>query len=173
MQNKLPLEYGPREAEILRSLIEAHKLPSKNEGFRRGLVALDYLIDVDRGLLFEILSLLLHQASSCAKDKNADFSSLLQKIEACKTLASEIIATFAVQKGIESADAVDIFRADLDNYLLLLKEKNLKEIDKTELAERLSSLSVMSSQFAKKEFQFQAKEVHAVSIKSPRSKGLV
>jgi hypothetical protein len=164
MQNKLPLEYGPREAEILRSLTEARKLPSKNEGFRRGIIAVDYLIDADRGLLFEILSTLLTRASDCAKDKNVDHPALLQKIEAAKTLASEIVATFAVQKGIESADSIDIFRADLDNYLLLLKQKkNVKEIDREELAKRLSLLSDMANQFAKKEFESR-KETYAISI---------
>src|SRR5208283_2313569 len=109
MRNKLPLEYGPREAEILRDLTEASK-----------------------GL--------------------KDMGSFPEKLEASKALASEIVATFAVQKGIESADSIDIFRADLDNYLVLAKKEGLKRADRDKIADRLSLLSEMALQYAKKEF---------------------
>jgi hypothetical protein len=162
MQNKLPLEYGPKEAEILKSLTDVHKLPSKNEAFRRGIVAADYLVDIDRESMFEVLSLLLNNASSSAKDK---YSNLLpQKLKACKMMACEVVAAFAVQKGIESADAVDIFRADIDDYLQLLKRKDLKDIDRDDLAKRLSLLSDIANQFAKKELESRSKSSYAVSI---------
>lgn len=148
MQNKLPLEYGPREAEILRSLTEAQKLPSKNEGFRRGLVAVDYLMDADRRLLLEVLANSLSQARESIRDTMDSFQ---EKLEICKMLASEIVATFAVQKGIQSADAVDVFRADLDNYLVLVKTKTLRAADKDKIADRLSFLSQMAREFAKRE----------------------
>jgi hypothetical protein len=148
MQNKLPLEYGPREAEILRDLTEAQKIPSKNEGFRRGIIALDYLMDVNREVLFEVLGTSLAQAKEAAL---RDFNSLPEKLEVSKTLASEIVATYAVQKGAQSADSIDIFRADLDNYLVLAKSKNLKGTKKEEISSRLSVLSEMAYQFAKKE----------------------
>jgi hypothetical protein len=150
------LEYGPREAEILRNLTETHRLPSKNEGFRRGIVAVDYLMDTDRRLLFEILAGLLGQASECLKK---DAGSFVEKLEASRTLACEIVATFAVQKGIESADSIDIFRSDLDNYLVLVKTKNMKAVDREELAKRLSILSDMAHQFAKKESDDREKEL--------------
>lgn len=79
-------------------------------------------------------------------------------------MACEIVATFAVQKGIESADAVDIFRADLDNYLELLKKKDLEHIDRDELAKRLSSLSDMANQFAKKEYENRSKTPYTISV---------
>ncbi len=148
MQNKLPLEYGPREAEILRSLTETKKLPSKNEGFRRGIVAVDYLMDADRGLLLEVLASSLSQARESIRDTTDSFQ---EKLEVCKTLASEIVATFAVQKGIQSADVIDIFRADLDNYLVLAKTKTLKAAEKEEIADRLLFLSKMAREFAKRE----------------------
>ena len=154
MQNKLPLEYGPREAEILRNLTETHKIPSKNEGFRRGIVAVDYLMDADRGLLLLVLAKLLNQAREGLKD----MESFPEKLEVSKTLASEIVATFAVQKGIQSADSIDIFRADLDNYLVLAKSKGLKGADKDEIAKRLSVLSEMANQFARKELDDQEKQ---------------
>ena len=154
MQNKLPLEYGPREAEILRELTESKKLASKNEGFRRGIVAVDYLMDANRGLLLEVLADML----SYTKEGLRDPSSLPQKLEASKSLASEIVATFAVQKGVQSADSIDIFRADLDNYLVLAKAKGFKGADRDKIAERLSVLSEMAHQFAKREFESQSKE---------------
>ena len=162
MPNRLPLEYGPREAEILRSLSETHRLPSKNEGFRRGIVAVDYLMDADRGILFAILGTLLRQASEGSKD----MISFPEKLEACKTLACEIVATFAVQKGIESADSIDIFRSDLDNYLVLAKTEGLKGADKDELAKRLSVLSDMAYQFAKKESDSSGKSPKTASTGS-------
>jgi len=147
MQHKLPLEYGPREAKILRNLTETQKLPSKNEGFRRGIVATEYLMDADRGLLFEVLVSLLNQASEGLND----MSTFPRKLEVCKTLASEIEATYAVQKGIESADSIDIFRADLDNYLVLAQTKGFEGADKKKVATRLRALSEVARQFAKKE----------------------
>lgn len=162
MQNKLPLEYGPKEAEILRTLIDIHKLPSKNEAFRRGIVASDYLIDIDRESLFQILSMLLSIASDSAKNKYGD--SFPRKLEACKSMAYEIVATFAVQRGIESADSVDIFRADIDNYLELLKQKDLTKINGDELAKRLSTLSEIANQFAKKESENRGKTSYLVAV---------
>jgi hypothetical protein len=146
-RNKLPLEYGPKEAEILRYLTESHKLPSKNEGFRRGIVALDYLMDADRGLLLEMLARMLSEAGEGLRD----VKSFAEKLETSKALACEIAAVFAAQKGIESADSIDIFRADLDNYLILAKTEGFKAADKAKIAGRLSMLSEMASQFAKKE----------------------
>lgn len=166
MQNKLLLEYGPKEAEILKTLTDIQKLPSKNEAFRRGIVAADYLIDADRESLFQVLSMLLITASDNARDKYSN--SFPRNLEACKTTACEIVATFAVQKGIESADAVDVFRADLDDYLQLLKKKDLKDIDRDELAKRLSSLSDMANQFAKKEYETRIKPQYAVSPRASR-----
>jgi hypothetical protein len=151
MQNKLPLEYGPKEAEILRSLTESGKLPSKNEGFRRGIVAANYLMDADRGLLLEILADSLYHAKETLKNKDTD--SFLQRLEVSKTLATEIVATFAIQKGAQSADSIDIFRADLDDYLVLAKAKGLKGADKEKIADRLSLLSQMAREFAKKELE--------------------
>ena len=72
--------------------------------------------------------------------------------------SSEIVATFAVQKGVQSADSIDIFRADLDNYLVLAKAKGLKGVDRYKIAERLSVLSEMAHQFAKRELESQSKE---------------
>jgi hypothetical protein len=154
MQNKLPLEYGPREAEILRELTKNKKIASKNEGFRRGIVAVDYLMDVNRGLLLEVLADMLNYTKEGLRDP----SSFPKKLEASKSLASEIVATFAVQKGVQSADSIDIFRADLDNYLVLSKTKGLKGVDRDKIAERLSFLSEMAHQFAKREFESQSKE---------------
>ncbi len=153
MQNKLPLEYGPREAEILRSLTESGKLPSKNEGFRRGIIAADYLMNADRGLLLEVLA----DSISYAREGLKDMSSFPQKLEVSKTLASEIVATFAVQKGVQSADSIDIFRADLDNYLVLANAKGLKGADRKKIADRLLFLSKMAREFAKKELESQGK----------------
>ena len=157
LANKLPLEYGPREAEILRNLIEAQKLPSRNEGFRRGIVAVDYLMDINRGTLLEVLASSLNQAKDCLRD----IGSFPEKLEVSKTLACEIAATFAVQKGIQSADSIDIFRADLDNYLVLAKTKSLNGADKRKIADRLSFLAQMAYEFAKKESQEQEKRQSA------------
>ncbi len=149
LTNELLLKYGPKEAEILKTLTEIHKLPSKNESFRRGIVAADYLIDVNRRLLFIGLASTLNQA---AESSQRNVENLKEMLEASKTLACEIVAAFAVQKGIESADSIDIFRAELDNYLVLAKSKDgLKKADKYQIERRLSSLSDMATQFAKKE----------------------
>ncbi|MHB8567583.1 MAG: hypothetical protein ACYC7D_13620 [Nitrososphaerales archaeon] len=154
MQNKLPLEYGPREADILRSLIEDRRLPSKNEGFRRGIVAASYLMDADRRLLLEVLGRSLNQA----KAGLGDLDSFPEKLQIARILASEIVATFAVQKGIQSADSIDIFRAELDNYLVLVKSKALRGADKDKIANRLSLLSEMAFQFAKRESEAEGEE---------------
>jgi hypothetical protein len=104
----------------------------------------------------------VHPASLCDRSiqtdlKNKDIDSFLERLEVSKTLASEIVATFAIQKGAQSADSVDIFRADLDNYLVLAKAKGVKGADKEKIAERLSFLSQMAHEFAKKELQAQSK----------------
>jgi hypothetical protein len=152
-KSKLPLEYGPREADILKTLTESQKLPSKNEGFRRGIIAVDYLMDADRKLLFQILSTLLAQASDSLLNETASLS-FLEKLEASRTIALEIVATVAAQKGIESADSIDIFRSDLDNYVALAKTKGIKGAStRNELAKRLSVLSELATQFANKENQ--------------------
>ena len=149
LHNKLPLEYGPREAAILRNLTESHKLPSKNEGFRRGIVAADYLANIDKGLLFLVLANLLSEA----KDKLADsksFPVFLEKLESSRALASVTVAAFAIQNGISSADSVDIFRADLENYSVLARKTGLKGVE-DKVAAQLSTLSAMAHQFARKE----------------------
>lgn len=78
-------------------------------------------------------------------------SSFLQKLETSRAIALEIVATVAVQKGVDSADSIDLFRSDLDNYLALAKTKRTRSsATRSELAKRLSVLSEMAAQFAKK-----------------------
>jgi hypothetical protein len=147
MENKLPLEYGPREAAVLEEMIRKGKAPSKNEAFRRGVLALSYLDKADKSVLLKMLAHYLGETASHVRDSN-EFSKLL---DSSRTLAYEIVATFAAQKGVQGADAIDIFRSSLDDYFVMIRSGGFKSADKERLANRLYALSEMAIQFSEKE----------------------
>lgn len=162
MENKLALEYGPREAAILEDLVQKRKMPSKNEAFRRGLLALDYLDKVDKSVILKMLAKHLDQTASNVKDVTA-FSN---ELAFSRALAYEIVATFASQKGVQGADNIDIFRSTLDDCFVLLSSDGLKGANKDKLTKRLLALSVMAEQFSEKE----AKQIE-VNRFGPHEKG--
>jgi hypothetical protein len=106
--------------------------------------------------LLQILALYLSDTKNSLKDTGSS----QEKPDDSRVLASETVATFAVQKGLQGADNIDIFRAELDNYAVLIGTKCAKGIDKNEIAKRLSFLSDLASEYAKKEFNSQEKERH-------------
>jgi hypothetical protein len=163
MENKLPLEYGPREAAILEEMIRKGKVPSKNEAFRRGVLALSYLDKADRSTLLKMLSDYLREAASHVKLEDA--SEFTKRLEFSRVLAYELVATFAALKGIQGADSINIFRSALDDYYVMVQSGGFKNADKQKLANRLYALSEMAMQFSEKEEE--SKEQQKIEVSRP------
>jgi len=161
MENKILVEYGPREADIFADLIENKKIPSKNEAFRRGLFALDYLMSVDLSSLFKMLADSLEESAKSVKDMRT----LSQRLAVSRILAHQVVATSASQKGILVADQVDIFRAAIDEFFALIQTDSFKSTDKEKLSFRLSTLSEFANQFYKKELKYSTDRLPAIPNK--------
>lgn len=147
MEYKLPFEYGPREAYALQSALEEKRIPNKNEGLRRGVLALHYLTRVDERVLLGVLGDLLSQCADQI-EQHHKFSTSLDSFAAARALAYVVVAAHASQKGALAAESIDTFRASLDDIYARV-DQELTGPEAKAISRRLLGLSEFSRALAK------------------------
>jgi hypothetical protein len=144
LEKKALVSYGANEAEVLSNLEKAKIVPSKNEGWRRGIQVLDLLAETDERTLFELLGASL----LASKQGIADHQQLIHNLRKSHALANTIHAIVIAKKGSPAATFMDAFTATLRDYSMLTDSAVYEKIDKSELAESLAGLGRIARKFA-------------------------
>jgi hypothetical protein len=146
LEKKSLISYGTNEASILSTLEERKVLPSMNEGWRRGVQALDFLAETDDRMLFDLLSSCL----MTSKESIDDHQKFLRHLQQANALSNVIQAVQIAKVGLPAATFLDAFTPTLREYSALSDFSVFEKTDKTELARSLAGLSYMALSLSKK-----------------------
>lgn len=144
MENKALVSFTTNEAAVLDSIEKSKAIPSKNEAWRRGIEAVNLLLDTDESALFDVLFDALHAAASEVKNQER----LLHHLAQAQAIANAVQATLLSKKGLTGAEFMDAFTATLRDLSLLSDPKSYREADMKELESTLYGMARLASRYA-------------------------